>query len=106
MKDPVKYKRRGPRGAQQYIPIVDDSFFTRTQYHAPASSSDVTLANTGGVGFGEVRILNAAGECVRVISVDELLARPPLPWNPAEPDYEPNRRSKRSTKRKYGYPGA
>lgn len=100
------YKRRGPRGHQVYIPVVDDSFFAHVEYHAPKNiKPDVLLPGGKGVGFGEVRVLNAAGDCVRVITVDELLARPPLPWNPAEPDYDPKRTSKRSTKRKYGYPG-
>lgn len=98
------YKRRGSsRGPQQVIPIVDDTFWSRSEFHAP-QSRDCTLPSGGGVGFSPVRVLNAAGKCVRVISVDELLARPQLPWNPAEPDYDPKRTSKRSTKRKYGPP--
>lgn len=100
------YRRKGPRGNQKYIPIVDDTFWSRSEYHEPRgwSRADCTLPNGGGVGFSPVRVLNAAGKCVRVISVDELLARPQLPWNPAEPDYDPKRTSKRSTKRKYGPP--
>lgn len=100
------YRRRtGPaKRTELDSPSLDTSFFTKTEYHAPAATSDVFLHNTGGVGFGEVRILNAAGECVRIWSVDELLARPRLPWNPAEPDHDPNRSNKRSTKRKYGSP--
>lgn len=97
---PRTYKPR-PKG---YVPDLDHGFFTRTHYHAPPHTQpDIMLPGGKGVGFGEVRVLNASGECVRVISVDELLARPPLPWNPAEPDYDPKRTSKRSTKRKYGY---
>ena len=57
---------------------IDRSFFDRA-YIAPVSSSrgPVRIYDYTGDHFGPVRVLSPTGECVRVISVDELRARPP-----------------------------
>lgn len=99
-----QYKRRGPRGHQVYIPIVDDTFFSRSEFHAPhGNDPKCDLPNVGGCGFSEVRVLNADGECVRIISVDELNARQGKQWHIGH-NPEGKRSSKRSVKTKNGTP--
>ena len=52
--------------------------------------------------YGAVRILNAAGECVKVLSVQDLAKRPPYQgWELHEPGFDP---PERTTRRRYGAP--
>lgn len=58
---------------------IDRAFFERS-YMPPLASArgPVRIYTYTGDYYGPVRVLNAAGECVRVISVEELRQRPSL----------------------------
>lgn len=77
-KNPYRRFSKKPRGtsASAQDTDIDHAFFERA-YMAPISSSrgPVRLDDPLGPRFGPVRILNAVGECVRVIGMDELAKR-------------------------------
>ena len=99
-----KKRTRRPTGSQQGVKIGEEShdgaFWGRVAFHEPLGwGNGVCLPDGGAWQFGPVRVLNAAGECVRVWSVEELNARPQsLGWEPKEPGHKP---TKRSHKRKH-----
>ena len=107
-----KRRVRRPTGSQQGVKIGEEAhdaaFWGRVSFHEPVGwTSAAPRLPDSTFQFSPVRILTPEGECVRVVSVDELNARPQsIGWEPKEPGYEGQ--TKRSHKRKHvvgGYLG-
>ena len=107
-----KKRVRRITGSQQGVKIGEEahdaSFWGRVSFHEPVgwSSAGPRLPDST-FQFGPVRVLNAEGECVNVVSVEELNARPQsIGWEPKEPGYAgPTRRSHKRKHVAGGYLG-